>query len=208
MSQDGEEAARCPGPEGPDRRPLHRRVGLLRRADGRTAGCSPARSAWRCSDWGAAPRAGTRDGLQGPARPLRLRGGGAGRGRRWCPCSATPRSSGSTRSTSSGSTASGWPGSLHGLARGGTREALGELEPLPAPVADLLATKSKVGGKVGIRWCSALVKPEDAEVLARSASTRSSRATSNRGPRPATCCSRAARDPTTSSGGARTWASR
>ena len=43
---------------------------------------------------------------------------------------------------------------------------LRELEPLPPPVADLLATKSKVGGKVGIRWCSALVKPESAEVLA------------------------------------------
>ena len=41
-----------------------------------------------------------------------------------------------------------------------------ELEPLPPAVADLLATKSKLGGKVGIRWCSALVKPESAEVLA------------------------------------------
>jgi hypothetical protein len=40
------------------------------------------------------------------------------------------------------------------------------LEPLPSSVADLMATKSKVGGKVGIRWCSALVKPESAEVLA------------------------------------------
>jgi hypothetical protein len=46
------------------------------------------------------------------------------------------------------------------------REALRALEPLPSPVADLLGTKSKVGGKVGIRWCSALVKPESAEVLA------------------------------------------
>ena len=46
------------------------------------------------------------------------------------------------------------------------REVLRELEPLPPSVADLLATKSKVGGKVGIRWCSALVKPESAEVLA------------------------------------------
>ena len=43
---------------------------------------------------------------------------------------------------------------------------LRELEPLPPSVADLLATKSKVGGKVGIRWCSALLKPESAEVLA------------------------------------------
>ena len=46
------------------------------------------------------------------------------------------------------------------------REALRALEPLPSSVADLLATKSKVGGKVGIRWCSALVKPENPEVLA------------------------------------------
>ncbi len=46
------------------------------------------------------------------------------------------------------------------------REVLRELEPLPATVADLLATKSKVGGKIGIRWCSALVKPESPEVLA------------------------------------------
>jgi len=46
------------------------------------------------------------------------------------------------------------------------REAFRELEPLPPAVVDLLATKSKVGGKVGIRWCSALVKPESAEVLA------------------------------------------
>ena len=46
------------------------------------------------------------------------------------------------------------------------REALRELEPLPSSVADLLGTKSKVGGKVGIRWCSAVVKPENPEVLA------------------------------------------
>ncbi|MBV8384401.1 MAG: hypothetical protein JOZ63_17470 [Planctomycetaceae bacterium] len=46
------------------------------------------------------------------------------------------------------------------------REALRALEPLPSSVADLLGTKSKVGGKVGIRWCSALVKPENPEVLA------------------------------------------
>lgn len=46
------------------------------------------------------------------------------------------------------------------------RKALRELEPLPSSVADLLATKSKAGGKVGIRWCSALVKPESPEVLA------------------------------------------
>jgi hypothetical protein len=46
------------------------------------------------------------------------------------------------------------------------REALRALDPLPPSVADLLATTSKVGGKVGIRWCSALVKPESPEVLA------------------------------------------
>jgi hypothetical protein len=46
------------------------------------------------------------------------------------------------------------------------RETFHELEPLPPAVADLLATKLKVGGKLGIRWCSALVKPESAEVLA------------------------------------------
>jgi hypothetical protein len=46
------------------------------------------------------------------------------------------------------------------------REALRALEPLPSPVADLLGTKSQAGGKVGIRWCSALVKPESPEVLA------------------------------------------
>jgi hypothetical protein len=46
------------------------------------------------------------------------------------------------------------------------REALRVLEPLPSSVADLLGTKSKVGGKVSIRWCSALVKAESPEVLA------------------------------------------
>jgi hypothetical protein len=46
------------------------------------------------------------------------------------------------------------------------REVFRDLEPLPRTVADLLATKSKVGGKLGIRGCSALVKPESAEVLA------------------------------------------
>jgi hypothetical protein len=45
-------------------------------------------------------------------------------------------------------------------------EALRALEPLPSSVADLLGTKSRVGGKVGIRWCSALVQPESPEVLA------------------------------------------
>jgi hypothetical protein len=46
------------------------------------------------------------------------------------------------------------------------REALRPLGPLLSAVADLLGTKPKVGGKVGIRWCSALVKPESPEVPA------------------------------------------
>jgi hypothetical protein len=37
---------------------------------------------------------------------------------------------------------------------------------LPSTVADLLSTKPKAGGTVGIRWCCALVKPESPEVLA------------------------------------------
>ncbi|SIN87308.1 hypothetical protein SAMN05444166_1377 [Singulisphaera sp. GP187] len=46
------------------------------------------------------------------------------------------------------------------------REALRESAPLPSTVADLLTTKSKAGGKIGIRWCSALLKPDSAETLA------------------------------------------
>lgn len=46
------------------------------------------------------------------------------------------------------------------------REVFRALEPLPPAVTDLLATKSKVGGKLGIRWCSALVRPGSEEVLA------------------------------------------
>jgi hypothetical protein len=46
------------------------------------------------------------------------------------------------------------------------RAALRALEPLSLPVADLLGTKPTVGGRVGIRWCSALVKPESPGVLA------------------------------------------
>jgi hypothetical protein len=45
-------------------------------------------------------------------------------------------------------------------------EVFRELEPLPPAAADLLNTKLNVGGQLGIRWCSALVKPESAEVLA------------------------------------------
>jgi hypothetical protein len=47
-----------------------------------------------------------------------------------------------------------------------SRQALRALEPLPSPVADLLGTKPTVGGKVGIRWCSAVIRPESPEVLA------------------------------------------
>lgn len=45
------------------------------------------------------------------------------------------------------------------------REVLKELEPLPVTVADLLGTKSKLGGVLSMRWCSALVKPETPEAL-------------------------------------------
>src|SRR5262249_8441904 len=41
------------------------------------------------------------------------------------------------------------------------REALRALEPLPTTIVNLLGTKSLVKGKVAIRWCSALVKPEN-----------------------------------------------
>ena len=45
------------------------------------------------------------------------------------------------------------------------RQALHELEPLPPTVSALLATGSRLGGEVGIRWCSALVHPESSDVL-------------------------------------------
>jgi hypothetical protein len=45
------------------------------------------------------------------------------------------------------------------------RRALHELEPLPSTIASLLDTKSKLGGEIRIRWCSALVQPENLEVL-------------------------------------------
>ena len=45
------------------------------------------------------------------------------------------------------------------------RKVLEELEPLPGPVAKLLAAEPKRGGEVGVKYCSALVKPEDGEVL-------------------------------------------
>jgi hypothetical protein len=45
------------------------------------------------------------------------------------------------------------------------RQALRQLEPLPATIADALQTTSRLGGTVGIRWCSALVKPETPAAL-------------------------------------------
>ena len=107
-----EEEARCQGPEGPGRRPLHVRVGLLRRAQEDEDGLvlrqpdRPGHAGTRA----VTPRTGTRHGLQGPARPFRLRRSRSGLGDSLCPCSVTARSSGSTRSTSSGSIGRGWPG--------------------------------------------------------------------------------------------------
>jgi len=46
------------------------------------------------------------------------------------------------------------------------REALRELEPLPSTIARLLDTKSQLSGEIGVRFCSALLHPENAEVLA------------------------------------------
>jgi hypothetical protein len=45
------------------------------------------------------------------------------------------------------------------------RNALRELEPLPSTIASLLDTKSSSGGEIAIRACSALVRPQNAEVL-------------------------------------------
>jgi hypothetical protein len=45
------------------------------------------------------------------------------------------------------------------------RLALRELEPLPSPIVSLLSTKSRAGGVLGVRFCSALVKPENPDVL-------------------------------------------
>lgn len=45
------------------------------------------------------------------------------------------------------------------------RQALKDLEPLPPAIAKLLGTESQLGGEVVIRGCSAIVKPENAQVL-------------------------------------------
>ena len=43
---------------------------------------------------------------------------------------------------------------------------LEELEPLPSTITSLLGTQSKLGGEIALGYCSAIVKPENAEVLA------------------------------------------
>jgi hypothetical protein len=45
------------------------------------------------------------------------------------------------------------------------RKALEDLDPLPPAITELLGTKSKLGGQIDIRGCSALVKPENEDVL-------------------------------------------
>ena len=45
------------------------------------------------------------------------------------------------------------------------KKALEDLDPLPPAIAELLGATSKLGGQIGIRGCSALVKPENDEVL-------------------------------------------
>src|SRR4051812_11699860 len=78
---------RCPGPEGPGRRPLHLRVGLLRRTrDDRLVVRQPDRP----GDAGArttTPRAGPGDGVPGAARPVGVRGVRAGLGDAGAPVS-------------------------------------------------------------------------------------------------------------------------
>jgi hypothetical protein len=46
------------------------------------------------------------------------------------------------------------------------RRVLERAGPLPDKVAKLLGTEPMQGGKVGVRWCSALIEPENAEVMA------------------------------------------
>jgi hypothetical protein len=46
------------------------------------------------------------------------------------------------------------------------RAVLKELEPLPSTFTSLLGTRSKLGGEIALGYCRALVKPENAEVLA------------------------------------------
>jgi hypothetical protein len=46
------------------------------------------------------------------------------------------------------------------------RRALEDAAPLPDKVEKILGTESAQGGRVGVRWCSALVQPENKEVMA------------------------------------------
>lgn len=46
------------------------------------------------------------------------------------------------------------------------RAALAGLDPLPSSLVAALQTKSCLGGKIGVRYCSALVKPETPEAAA------------------------------------------
>src|SRR5512135_1732886 len=174
----------------------------------RPAGGSPARPAWRCwgSDHNPLRRTWRRCSRCSPT--CRCSRGPGWAGRRWCPCFDTPRSGGSTRSTSSGSIASGWPGRPRAAPR--VRNCVrrsGRWSRCPRPSR----TCWERSRKWAARWASAGAarwsSRRTPRSWPRSASTRSSRVTWNRAPRPATCCSRAARTPTTSSGGARTWAS-
>ncbi len=116
----------------------------------------------------APPHAGPGDGVPGAARPVGVRGSGAGLGwKTLVPLfrHATIRRIDQVyefrldRKRLAGSSANTAPGEE-------LREVFRALEPLPASVADLLTTKPKVGGQVSIRWCSALVKPASPEVLA------------------------------------------
>ncbi|MSU76838.1 MAG: hypothetical protein EXS16_01960 [Gemmataceae bacterium] len=45
------------------------------------------------------------------------------------------------------------------------RTALANFDPLPSSMVVALQTESSLGGKIGIRYCSALVKPETADAL-------------------------------------------
>ncbi len=49
---------------------------------------------------------------------------------------------------------------------GALREVLKELKPLPSTITSLLGTQSKIGGEIALGYCSAIVKPENADVLA------------------------------------------
>jgi hypothetical protein len=60
------------------------------------------------------------------------------------------------------------PKRLKELPAAGTelRAALANLDPMPSSLSAALQTESSLGGKIGVRYCSALVKPATAEALA------------------------------------------